>query len=309
MKKIITILTLLYSYTTLGQISIGNIEEKKPETQPQKTKIPIYDSLSDFSLQKSARDYLQYIGCQFYMPPKLEQREKTPDPMLYATHPWTKGYEIYDNYYTILSAAAKLKSARGVDTITAYRPQDFIQQANKVLQKMQNGVYFILKDKKSGDTLYWEPKTYNSKFIFVPFFVKQKSLYENKIFYYEGYQDLEEKEMNNRSNTIYIKPDSKLICKEVTLLKYSQVSDYAPQDRYQICYVLQNDKNQSFVQTTNFFYPEVRNDRTDGIKYFISEKEFLKKQKLKQIENSKNAKKKSANNFQSINFLKSKCFS
>jgi hypothetical protein len=264
-----------------SQISIGNIEEKKPVVQPQKIEIPVYDSLTDFSLQEIPRNYLQYIGCQFYMPPELKQQIATPDPTLYITQHLSKGYTIYDKYYTIISLAnkVKLESPQTSDTLYVYKYNDFIQQASRVLKKLPCGQYFILHDNKSGDTLYWRPKVYESKFIFVPYFVKQKKLYEKKTFYYEGPSD-DIKDLIDANHTIYIQPNSKWTCKEVTLLKYSQVSDYVPSDSYMICYIFTNEKNESFAKWHNPFYPEIRDPKGDyHLKYFISEKEFLDKEK------------------------------
>ncbi|HEX7412578.1 MAG TPA: hypothetical protein VF411_00940, partial [Bacteroidia bacterium] len=159
MKKTITTLAIAFSISTLAQISIGTVEEKKPVPQ-QVEKPPVYDSLSDFQTQVNHNYYKQYIGFKFYLPPYIVGT-KAKGPLLYPT-----GFKgtisiaggIYDTYYTLLSLSAKR------------------------LQYGEETIYFALKNEKSGDTLYWVPK--DGEFILVPYFVKQKSLYEKKTFIY-----------------------------------------------------------------------------------------------------------------------------
>lgn len=281
MKKVITILTLLYSIASISQVSIGNIEQQEAKKETPKTTRKALDSLSDFQVQANWNNYAQYLGHQFYLPPQVGKNY----PKLWSTYP-KKADEPFNNYYMLINVVGSdgLKSQIKDDKLYWYHSEAFNQVSR--FPNLIQPVYFVMVNEKVGDTLYWSPNS-KKEFIFVPYFAKQKSLYEKKAFYYEGYQDMEEKELTNRSQNISVSPNSKWICKEVTLLKYSQVRDYAPEDYYAICYVFTNDKNQSFAKTENPIYPEVRNDRTDGIRYFISEKEFMAKQKVVQQEKAK----------------------
>src|ERR1700740_165247 len=98
MKKISIAIALLYSVATLAQISIGNIEEKKPVVT--ETKIPVYDSLSNFKTQNKYEDYKQYVGLQFYLPPKISSNAH--HAILYTTYYKKTTDDISNSYYTLL---------------------------------------------------------------------------------------------------------------------------------------------------------------------------------------------------------------
>ncbi|HEX7414457.1 MAG TPA: hypothetical protein VF411_10485, partial [Bacteroidia bacterium] len=102
---------------------------------------------------------------------------------------------------------------------------------------------------------------------------------------------------------INIEKNSKWICKEVTLLTDRQrdVEGYGDAyyaevgNKYRICYVFTNDKNETFVKEDNPIYPEIRDHRGGDdyhAKYFITEKEFMKNEQVKnkgeQLQKSKN---------------------
>jgi hypothetical protein len=114
-----------------------------------------------------------------------------------------------------------------------------------------------MRNEKVGDTVYWEPTKKSSGFILEPYFVKQKALYEKKTFY-----------DNNSTHSRYT-------CKEVTLLKKSQVEQYVrvQEDKYVICYIFISDNGNESRFSVNPIDPPVNYP-----KKFISEKEFIKQQ-------------------------------
>lgn len=265
-------LSISLSLRVQGQITIGNIEKQEPKKALTTPKPKTLDSLSDFHVEESWANYKQYFGdYHFYLPPQAGNN----NPTLWSTNS-KKADSPFDNYYKLIGWVkdSTLKSRTQDDKIYYYHSENFkqISRYPALFQKM----YFVMKSKKDGDTLYWAPNNKN-EFILVPYFVKQKALYENKIFYYEGPSDKVE-DLVNVSHTINIEPKSKWICKEVSLLKGKQVSMYG-EDKYQICYRFTNDKNETFAKTLNPFFDENRDSRTSiAGKCFITEKEFLEKE-------------------------------
>jgi len=79
-------------------------------------------------------------------------------------------------------------------------------------------VLFQMKDIKTGDTLYCARL---HVFILVPYFIKQKSLYENKILISVN-PDYQQEDLITNEN-VTVKENSRWKCSEVTLLKRSQV--------------------------------------------------------------------------------------
>ena len=219
-------------------------------------------------------NYKQYFGdYHFYLPPKIGK----DTPTFWSINS-KKGDSPFDNYYMLVGWVkdSTLKSRTKDDKIYYYHTENFVPVSlNPYLFKK---MYFMMKNKKDGDTLYWSPQFYKGEFILVPYFIKQKYLYENKTFYFEG-EDNNVRDLINKNHVFDIKPNSKWICKEVTLLKESQHSLFSVEDKYVISYVFINDKKETFARISNPFYPEVRDSRTFyGGKNFISEKEFLEKE-------------------------------
>ena len=111
MKKILTTIGFLYSLSSLAQITIGNIEQQAAPVAP-KPKPKVLDSLSDFKTETDYNNYSQYIGYQFYLPPKIKYANKSQEIIadenkvkLYATYPII-GNDPYNNYYKVTNAAS-----------------------------------------------------------------------------------------------------------------------------------------------------------------------------------------------------------
>lgn len=138
---------------------------------------------------------------------------------------------------------------------------------------------FLLKNNKNNDSLYC---FYNSNFILVPYFVKQKDLYQNINLIYDDektdygtFKNSFREEFDTRFNVKYeddnghekstgkkvvLAPGSKWICKEVTLLKPS----------FKIYYILKNDKDEQIALT--------------DFKGFIDEKVYTKRESDKKLQ-------------------------
>ncbi len=97
----------------------------------------------------------------------------------------------------------------------------FVDKKNKPFSDNlnENDIIFLLKNNSTNDSIYCS-YNYPWNFILVPYFVKQKQLYEGQRFVY-----------NN----------SRWKCTEVTLLRKSQVDLNSKDNTYAIYYVLKED--------------------------------------------------------------------
>jgi len=272
MKRISMATALLYSISTFAQISIGNIEEKKPAAV--EIKVPVYDSSSNFKMQNKYENYKQYAGLQFYLPPKISFN--TYQPVLYATYHKKTDDDIRNSYYTLIDVIQgdKLKSLLTADKLYFYHADNYVPVSRYPQLTSTYTFYFMMKNEKIGDTLLWIANN-NGDFVLVPYFAKQKHLYEKKNFRYISEANRTEEDITTHSN-INIEPNSKWMCKEVTLLKATQIGLHPEVDKYVISYVFTNDKSQTFATTANLFYPESKYD--EAVKCFINEDEFNKKE-------------------------------
>src|SRR6185437_15807297 len=144
MKKIIIATALLCSITTMAQISIGNIEEKKPAAT--EIKIPVYDSLSNFKMQNKYENYKQYVGFQFYLPPKISS--STCHAILYATYYKKTTDDISNSYYTLLDVIQgdKLKSLLTADKLYFYHADNYVPVSRYPQLTSTYTFYFMMKN-------------------------------------------------------------------------------------------------------------------------------------------------------------------
>jgi len=151
---------------------------------------------------------------------------------------------IYDQYIKDLGADFDSKFWEN-------NPQKIFVDRPRVLNYDLPKIVFVLRDNIGNDTIYC---TNIRNFILVPYFVKQKELFQNKSFiYYKGNsfeksdarfllkkEDDSGKEISTEK-TIIIDHGSKWFCSDVTLLKPT----------YGIFYILKNEKDDQITLTKN----------------------------------------------------------
>lgn len=294
-------INLVHSQVTVTEIE--KIEEKivlKPAA---------YDSINNWNRHEKVSDYKQYIGLQIYLPSKFDRPDpKNPshcannflfslkpndslktfvykpftynfseyrgnyEPPLMKTIVCSDANEINNTYFTILDViyGEKLKSyLRSLGSI------DFGCDQNGSLRYTY---MFLLKNDKTGDLLCspgnnFYGNTHANDFILVPYFVKQKSLYqgvdfifdENNMYTMSDYRQIEKYEDNSgyereREKEVIINPKSKWRCSDVTLLKPS----------YKLHYILNNDKGEQIALT--------------NLRGFIDAKSYTKREADKKLQ-------------------------
>src|SRR5690554_1070773 len=189
------------------------------------------------------------------------------------------------------------------------------------LNIVDNGIYpinfnndklvFKMLNKKNGDTVFCLNETRNHNmnyFVLVPYFVKQKEIYEGKNLIYDDLKgDYGRYIYNKRTEQDYIKKikyendygemvekkvdvplqrGSKWKCEEVTLL---------PSD-YNLRFILSNDKDQTIALTKSglygFILEEDYNERNKLQKLSEAKKKEIEAQKIRRIKQAKEERRK-----------------
>jgi hypothetical protein len=135
---------------------------------------------------------------------------------------------------------------------------------------------FLLRNDKTGDSVFCsEP----SRLKFVPFFVKQKELFQNQKIIYDGPGVKEPDLITN--NSVEIKKASKWVCSDVTLLKKGQVypKDFnwnsIDSSSYSLFYILKDENGKTIaLDNLNIGYQGK----------FILEQVYLKLEKEKKLQ-------------------------
>lgn len=135
-------------------------------------------------------------------------------------------------------------------------------------------IYYLMRNEKTGDSLYCSRI---SRFILVPYFVKQKALFENKnlISYTDAYQ---KKDIITNAN-ITVEKNGKWLCKEVTLLNKNQL-DSTSANKYSIFYVLKNEKGETIALENLQVDP---NSIVRQKENFVLERDFIKMEEEKKL--------------------------
>lgn len=258
--------------------------------------------------------YKQYIGLKFYLPP-VDEKIK---PFLFSNHPdynkqtwvykpevydssknskydyksrtlietpiifFTNSLTVYDNYYTLLNVYSKLQAKE----IWESMKKESSAWNNSYDNKYFEGIYysgwpdfiFEFKSDSNDDTVF--TISYQNSFILVPYFLKQKELYESKNLIcfngkYSTFQDIK------KETPVSLGHETKWFCKEVTLLKQKDVNAKTDNKEsisdYRLFYVLTNEKGETVtlnnLKGTNY--------------YFIYESEYLKSKEKEKIEQQK----------------------
>src|ERR1035437_9561334 len=234
MKKVFFIYLLFFLFATdflYSQVTIGKEEFEKKQEEKGILKPPAYDSTKTLEEQFKLENQYQFIGLQLLLPPVTNPEM---GPIVFSKN--SSGFGKGNKYYTIIDIlqgdiAEQLKQKKAVNQCGS-RYKDFNSFQWKDLIKF---VVFILKDNNKNDSLnntplYWivsQSKTppysysYFNSFITVPYFVKQKQLYENQ-------------------DVIILSDKSKWFCKEVAILKNKNIE--SQDSTYDILCLLKNEK-------------------------------------------------------------------
>lgn len=144
---------------------------------------------------------------------------------------------------------------------------------------------FLAKDDKTGDSLYCFQ---DDVFVFVPYFAKQKQLYQNQTLIYDGPSSEEvdirytiKTENGDEYKPVKVEKGSKWFCKEVTLLKPT----------YQMYYILTNDKNEQITlsKIVSYLFEEDYIKREDERR--LKTEQLIAKRKLEEFTRTENRKK------------------
>ena len=259
-KKLILSFSLLFTLTNFlfAQVKVSIREVEKKQEEKTALNPPVYDSAKTLEEQFKLENQYQFIGLQLLLPPvtNLEM-----GPIVFSKN--SSGFGKGNKYYTIIDIlqgdiAEQLKQKKAVNQCGS-RYKDFNSFQWKDLIKF---VVFILKDNNKNDSLnntplYWivsQSKTppysysYFNSFITVPYFVKQKQLYENQ-------------------DVIILSDKSKWFCKEVAILKNKNIE--SKDSTYDVLCLLKNEKGKEL----KLLPPSV----VDKLgRSFITEKEFVR---------------------------------
>ena len=259
-KKLILSFSLLFTLTNFlfAQVKVSIREVEKKQEEKTALKPPAYDSTKTFEEQFKLENQYQFIGLQLFLPPVTNPEM---GPIVFSKN--SSGFGKENKYYTIIDilqgdVAEQLKQKKVVNQCGS-RYKDFNSFQWKDLIKF---VVFVLKDNNKNDSLnnaplYWivsQSKTppysysYFNSFITVPYFVKQKQLYENQ-------------------DVIILSDKSKWFCKEVAILKNKNTE--SQDSTYDVLCLLKNEKGKEI----KLLPPSV----VDKLgRSFITEKEFIR---------------------------------
>jgi len=282
--KLLFSLSLLFTLPNFlyPQVTNGKKELEKKQEERVVSKPPAYDSTKTLEEQYKLENQYQYIGLQLLLPPVINPEA---GPVVFSKK--GSGFEKGNRNYTVIDilkgdVIGELKQ-KNVINLCGHRYKDL---NSPLWKEMIIHVVFVLKDNdKSAPPdnapLYWvvcESKvppysnSYFNSFIAVPYFEKQKQLYQNQ-------------------KVIRLNDKSKWLCKEVAVSKGKNTNG---QDSITDVYCfLVNEKGEK-IQVSP---PSV----TDKMgKSFITEKEYIwldhanrnEKEQLIKEENDKREKRK-----------------
>jgi len=297
------LISLFNSFLLYSQITITEIQksEERIVLKPES-----YDSLNNWQSFERLGDYKQYIGLKIYLPPfenpvigsnvkgdairdsnegfaNENRLNVTNEEGVYSKHCMLSSKRHLCNgivnsktgnkYYTILNV---VYGEKGIDSLQKmnselrYSIKEFYLKTYEDVKML-----FIIKNDSTGDTIYCNN---TQRFILVPYFVKQKQLFQNNYFIYikdpiyywdysflkdsiekfdnryiEKYEDDNGNEISSYKKVI-VRLGSKWLCTEVTLFKNTlywepYLNKLLPDINsfYDIIYILKNDKGEQFT--------------------------------------------------------------
>lgn len=155
--------------------------------------------------------------------------------------------EIGDRYYTLINLEIA-NPEKILQTESDFKElainRNYLAHYSILPYGMYETGLFTLKDNISGDTVYCTGDL--SNFICVPYFIKQKKIFEKNFFIYTG-SNLEKTNLVT-TKKFNLENGSKWLCKEVTLIKNGQDYVNGPFVKYKINYVLINNVGNTIFQ-------------------------------------------------------------
>ena len=261
------------------QLYLVPLQNNRPSLYSEAPVLLSIDKMNENLVIKSQYEY-NTIFTNIYKP--IHYKTKNADPNNYRSYTEvfiTNSDSICDNYYTLLDVIygdELMKTLNKWETIFSSKKTEinelktrkktwensqktWIHQNQSIdLNYSPTQFSFVLRNDKTGDTVYAMNLNKNEilNFVLVPYFVKQKKLYENKVLRFKGnkvpeisYDSYNMLEDLSKGNYIDVEVDSKWFCEEVTLLKPS----------YSMVYILKNEKGESIATPTisDFSYEEI----------------------------------------------------
>ncbi len=249
---------IICTSSVYSQITVTEIK-KRIDTIVEKP--PVYDSMENFQYGLNHSDYKQYIGVRLFLPPigdnyRLKEEGEIVTKQTFFNSP--------------------VDSERSQGGYMFYRGSD-IGESKNICNKYYIihefnfascntncccGGYLKLLDVETNKNLYYSSHSYPDigPFILVPYFVKQKQLFDGKTFIVAVPQSIYGKSTFCKfidaitDKVIEIKPNSKWKC-EVTLLKGKTHYENWHIGRfiidsnaaYTTRYILKNEQNETFI--------------------------------------------------------------
>jgi hypothetical protein len=253
--------------------------------------LPI-DNLNDKLSIKSSFDY-NFIYTNIYKPVHLKTRNKNPnDYRSYTSVSIENSDSVSNSYYTLLDVLYKdklsellnkwekqfdvkkkeIKELQSKNKLWKNSKKIWVHQNQSIdLNYSNNRFSFKLLDEETKDTIYAMNmnKDMVNNFILVPYFTKQKKLYENQRLVFKGdstiplYKRDKIYHYSNGFTETEINIDSEWKCTEVTLLK----------PIYFMVYKLENESGKSLY--------------VPSVKHFISNDQFLVQEEMRKKDEAK----------------------
>ena len=301
--KIVIFIWCLFGlhFALFSQVTIREIK-KNDTTVPKPVQ---YDSLKDYQFHDNLLDYKQYIGLELFLPPITNSKSNCLGSI-----------EIINRYYTVLNIYTRIQIKQIFDDLHVSYSNN--GKNDKMYSNTSEGqlicgidnsdlyggnypdILFLIKDNITGDSIYFKPQKYTiSPFILVPYFVKQKQLYDGKsvIAFNEKLPEYDWKYTFNDAATskeIKITQNSKWIC-EVNLLKeeYRRFITDKSETKYTLKYILK-DSLGKMIAINNLEHAQ--SNLSFILEDIFKEKEIEKKLKQNEIvEKRKNEENKRRN--------------
>lgn len=212
----------------------------------------------------------------------------------------TDGSQVGNRYYTVLDVLNQDSLIQLKAKMSYPLDHEALKNRNLFTKYIREFLYsgdelgFILKDDLTNDTLYSMGGL--DRFILVPYFTKQKEMFEGKTFVALIKGNQWQNNMPNfkdltTNKEIKLENGSKWKC-EVTLMQRNKVEpednkpNYLIPEGWEIYYVFKNDKNQTVAidnQWTDSIVPHVGISGNGGDYTFMIEKVFIERENEKKL--------------------------
>jgi len=288
------------------------------------TLIPYYSRLRNSYSGDYAKIFYDSIVTFVYRPFHYYSGQDNNENIIFGV--CSDSAKISNSYYTILSVlyAEKLDSVLKFMRKTLYefeKNKIFTRDVDENIKKIGHlrthnfrdailynysdrvEYIFLLKNNSTNDSLYcFYPSAYSRKFTLVPYFVKQKNLYQNKVLIYDDektdwgtnkYSSIEEYDTRfvvkyeddygkeqSTGKKVLIEPSSKWTCTDVTLLKPS----------YKIYYILKNDMGEQVALENMDGFIEIGDYNKRESDKKLQYQQLLAKQKQEKLQRENNKK-------------------